>query len=186
MKALILYGSPRINGNTARILNEIVILLKEENIAYEEVYISNLDGNACIGCNYCRENAKCIFLDEYSEIIEKIMESHILVLSSPVYFGSVTSQLKKLIDRFQLLYNNAYLINKKSIYFVSTAAESNAKVFDGIKQILGYLKYIFKADICEITCINNVEEINDLEKKVSKDILKYEFTSFLNRICRNE
>ena len=42
---------------------------------------------------------ECGIEDDISEILEIMMESDGIIIGSPVYFGSVTSQLKMLIDR---------------------------------------------------------------------------------------
>ena len=55
---------------------------------------------------------ECGIEDDISEILEIMMESDGMIIGSPVYFGSVTSQLKILIDRSRPLRGSFRLKNK--------------------------------------------------------------------------
>lgn len=181
MKVLVLYGSPRENGNTASVLKEIVKLLALKNIDYEEIYLNRVYGHACIGCNCCKTCFKCVFEDDYSEITRKIMEYDLLVIGSPVYFGGVTSQLKILVDRLQILFNNRDKFNQIiNIFFVTTAAENNFNVFKGVKLTLKYLKYIFRSEKYQIICIKNAEEIKKVEQMIDIEEVQKRINYLIN------
>lgn len=53
------------------------------------------------------------------EILEKMIKADIIVLASPIYFYSITGQMKNLIDRSYAKFN---LLNDKEFYFVLSCA----------------------------------------------------------------
>ena len=99
MKVLILNGSPRVNGNTAIALNEMVKVFSEEGVQTEVIQIGNKDIRGCIACNSCSKNGKCIFDDLVNEIAPKFEEADGLVVASPVYYASANATLIACLDR---------------------------------------------------------------------------------------
>ena len=99
MKVLILNGSPRVNGNTAIALNEMVKVFSEEGVQTEVIQIGNKDIRGCIACNSCSKNGKCVFDDLVNEIAPKFEEADGLVVASPVYYASANATLIACLDR---------------------------------------------------------------------------------------
>lgn len=169
VKALLLYGSPRNKGNTYQIVQLTKKVLKELNIQCNEFFLTRLHGSMCIGCDHCLEHNTCIYTDDFTKVMDTIRDYEIIVISTPVYFGGVTSQLKVLIDRMQVLYNNRDKIYKKTaVLCISTAAEKNPIVFEGIKRTLTYVSYSLGAVATEYIVVNNVFEIKTINELVDK------------------
>ena len=62
--------------------------------------------NYCLGCNTCQKNGGiCVYKDDVPEILEKMLKADIIVLASPIYFYSITGQMKTLIDRSYAKFN---------------------------------------------------------------------------------
>jgi multimeric flavodoxin WrbA len=55
--------------------------------------------NHCTGCNQCKEKQKCIYSDDFNEILEQWVATDALLYSCPVYHMSVPSKLKAVIDK---------------------------------------------------------------------------------------
>lgn len=101
MKALILDGSS-IEGHVLTILNNY--LKKElENRGWitDTYHLLNEDIGTCIGCFGCwvKTPGQCVIQDKGQEIIKKIAQTDLLILSSPITFGGYSYQLKKIVDR---------------------------------------------------------------------------------------
>ena len=64
MKVLILNGSPRANGNTARAIAELEKTFADEKIETEIVHVGNKDIRGCLSCFYCYKNGKCVPLGD--------------------------------------------------------------------------------------------------------------------------
>lgn len=102
MKAIAICGSPRRNGNTEFLLNRCLTSLKNQGIETELIPLSELSIKPCRGCNVCRTlgNMSCsIKDDDFNATFSKMVEADIIVVGSPVYFGSATPETMALLDR---------------------------------------------------------------------------------------
>jgi len=96
MKALLVNGSPRANGNTARALREIADTLAAEGLETEIAWIGNKPVRGCVACGKCRANAngRCAFDDDVANrIIEKLESADAIVIGSPTYYGQPNGAL---------------------------------------------------------------------------------------------
>ena len=96
MKVLLVNGSPRENGNTARALKEVADTLAAEGLDSEITWIGNRPVRGCVACGKCRENAngRCAFNDDVANrIIEKLESADAIVIGSPTYYGQPNGAL---------------------------------------------------------------------------------------------
>ena len=74
--------------------------------------------SGCLGCNACyRNGGACVQKDDMEEIRAKMLDADIIVLASPIYFYSMTAQMKTLIDRTYAFFNQ---LEGKTFYFIVT------------------------------------------------------------------
>ena len=99
MKVLMINGSPRVGGNTARALAEMQAVFTENGIETEIVQVGNRDIRGCIACDACRKTGRCVFDDLVNELATKLEASDGQVLASPVYYAAANSTLTALCDR---------------------------------------------------------------------------------------
>jgi len=99
MKAIAITGSPRKNGNTEILAKYTLDAIKAEGLATELISLAGLDIQPCIACSVCSEEERCPIEDDLLPIYQKMKEADAIILASPVYFGSATSQIKSLMDR---------------------------------------------------------------------------------------
>lgn len=99
MKVLMLNGSPRVNGNTSIVMDEMRKVFEAENVEAEIVQIGNQAIRGCIACGYCAKNGKCVFDDVVNSLASKFEESDGLVVASPVYYASANATLVACLDR---------------------------------------------------------------------------------------
>lgn len=99
MKTLIINGSPRVNGNTAIAINEMVKVFKDEGVEVDVVQVGNKEVRGCIACGRCAEIGKCVFEDVVNELAPKFEEADGLVVASPVYYASANATLIAVLDR---------------------------------------------------------------------------------------
>ena len=96
MKVLLINGSPRKNGNTARTLKEIADTLKTEGVDSEILWIGNKPVRGCAACCQCiqRDLGRCVFDDDIANrIVEKLPEADGFVIGSPTYYGQPAGAL---------------------------------------------------------------------------------------------
>ncbi len=123
-KILILEGSPRPNGNSCILSNEFARGAEEAGCSVDKIQISRKKISGCLGCNACyRNGGSCVQKDDMEEIRAKMLEADVIVLASPIYFYSMTAQMKALVDRTYAFFNQ---LAGKTFYFVITCAATDA------------------------------------------------------------
>ena len=100
MKAIGIVGSPRKTGNTAFLVKEALNIIQSEGIETELIHLGGKVIQPCNGCLMCKKEKKCILEgDDFDAVFEAMKIADGIILGSPVYFGSATSQLTSLLDR---------------------------------------------------------------------------------------
>ena len=101
MKVVAINGSPRKNGNTFLLINEVFKVLEEQEIETEIVQLGNKPVHGCTACMKCKEiqDGKCHIKNDHLNLcIEKMAGADGIIIGSPVYFADVTTEIKALID----------------------------------------------------------------------------------------
>ena len=100
MKALLVNGSPRADGNTARALEEVASTLRACGMETETVPLGVKPVRGCIACGRCRELGRCAFVDDVAnEILEKALAADAFVLGTPVYYAQPNGALLAVMQR---------------------------------------------------------------------------------------
>jgi len=103
-KVVGIYGSPRKGGNTDLLLDSALKGCQEQGDNIKKVYVRDLDIAGCSGCDGCAKTGICVIKDDMQDIHILIDDADVIVLSSPIFFYGVTSQVKALIDRGQAMW----------------------------------------------------------------------------------
>ena len=106
MKVLLINGSPKAKGNTARALREMEQIFSQEGVQVETVHIGAQNIRGCIACGSCFREGKCVFDDAVNQLSAKFREADGLVVASPVYYASPNATLIALLDR--LFYSSRF------------------------------------------------------------------------------
>ena len=122
MDILILSGSPRKGGNTD-LLAEAFAKGASAQHHVEIVSVCDYKVNPCLGCNACFKNEinTCSQKDDMPVIYAKMNQADMLVIASPVYFYSISAQLKAIIDRFHNPIRASFPIKKMALLLVGAA-----------------------------------------------------------------
>lgn len=102
MKVAAFNGSPKRDGNTARMLGYALGELESAGFETELVQVGGLPLRGCIACGKCFERQdRCCAIegDAMNGFIETMIDADGVLLGSPTYFSDVTSEMKALIDR---------------------------------------------------------------------------------------
>ena len=105
-KVLVLNGSPRIHGCTARALDEVIRTLNAEDVETQLVQIGKENVRGCMACNFCGKNGRCVLNDKVNEIAPLFEQADGLLIGSPVYYGSPNGNLLSFLDR--LFYSTGF------------------------------------------------------------------------------
>ena len=98
-RVLGIVGSPRRGGNTEILVDEALVGAEEAGALTEKVILNKLDIAPCQGCGDCQQTGECVQQDDMSALFEKMAQSQVWVVGTPVYWHGPTAQLKAFIDR---------------------------------------------------------------------------------------
>jgi len=113
MKVIAFLGSPRRDGNTELLLKEAIKAIEESGLSVQTFVLNELDILPCQNCGGCDDTGTCIYEDDdMSQIYDAIRTADRIILSSPVFFFSVSAQAKLMIDRCQCMWIEKYILKK--------------------------------------------------------------------------
>jgi len=113
MYVIAISGSPRRNGNTSILVKEVLKHIKGKDVKKRFVSLSGLDINPCDSCDRCwKENIECVIDDDIKWILREMEKADVIIFGSPCYFGTVSAQLKMLMDRTVSICDKGTLKNK--------------------------------------------------------------------------
>jgi multimeric flavodoxin WrbA len=99
LKILAVNGSRRKNGNTSYLIQSLLSPSDKGGAQTEIIFLGDYNIDACTGCEGCGSSWECVIKDDFAQIVKKIDEADGIVLASPTYWYSVTSDMKRFIDR---------------------------------------------------------------------------------------
>lgn len=118
IKVIGLVGSPKVDGNTSRIVHAVLEGAAEKGAVTVIYNLASLDIKGCDACHRCQEHGHCIIDDDMQELYQEMETADAIVLGSPVYMWQMTAQTKLLIDRMTAFLKpdfSSRLDNKKLI-----------------------------------------------------------------------
>lgn len=124
---LILSGSPRKNGNSDILCDEFARGAIDAGHNVEKIRVSEKNIGYCRACYACKKSGICAIKDDMADILQKMIDADVIVLSSPVYFYSIDAQLKALIDRTVARWLE---VKDKEFYYIVTAADDEKNAAD--------------------------------------------------------
>lgn len=120
---LIISSSPRIDGNSDTLCKEFMKGALDSKNNVELINLATKNIKYCIGCYACQKLGHCFQNDDMNEISAKMLKADVIVFATPVYFYSMSGQLKVFIDRLTPIYEKV----KADIYIIATAWDADTK-----------------------------------------------------------
>lgn len=144
MKVLGIAGSPRREGNTDRLLAEVLRGAQSGGADTETVILNNLHITPCQHCDACLAQGNCVIKDDMQLIYRRLDEADRVVLASPIQFMGPTAQLKAMIDRTQALWARKYVLKLSPLYhakerkglFIAVGGMKTKTLFDPSRAIV--------------------------------------------------
>lgn len=134
MNILMLTGSPRKKGVTAHLADAFVKGAEEAGHRVERFDAARMNISPCKGCYACHKKGKCVFDDDMAPLLGrdgKILSADLIVLVTPIYYFSMTAQLKTVLDRFYSLGHEIWEEGQKAV-LIAAGGDSEPEVMDGL------------------------------------------------------
>lgn len=120
MKIASFLGSPRKKGNTAALLDSVLKGINDSaEVESEYFFLHDMKIAPCSGCDACRkaDSTGCVIKDDMELIYASLRKADVIILATPIYWWSVTAQMKLMIDR---IYGMDFKCGKKKVALLMT------------------------------------------------------------------
>ena len=131
-KVLVISSTPRRGGNSEVLAKEFARGAGDAGHAVEVIDLRDYHLNYCVACYACAESGKCVIGDGMNEIAEKLVEADVIVFATPVYFYSMSGQLKVFIDRLVPVYSEI----SSDIYIIASQMDDSKEMMEKAKAMI--------------------------------------------------
>ena len=137
---LAIYGSPRRKGNTSLLLQKAVEGARAAGAEVDEIVLRDLTISPCLEIYGCKFTGRCVIKDDFQSVYDRLSQCHGLILASPIFFYTVTSHTKMLMDRCQSFWVKKNWLQQtpgdrrsfiKKALFISVGATHGKRLFEG-------------------------------------------------------
>jgi len=168
-----LYGSPRRNGNTARLLREAVAGARGAGAPVEEIVLRDLKLSPCLEIYSCTQDGECRIRDDFQRVRDLVLACDGLMLASPIFYYTVTAHTKILMDRFHSLWvkknwadprPNPIVSPRRKGLFISAGATRGKRLFEGSLLSVRYFFDTLDMDLWHTVLGRGLEYADDVAK----------------------
>lgn len=160
-KVLVISSSLRDGSNSDIMADSFIKGAAEVGCETEKISLAGKEISFCEGCFACQNLGHCIIEDDAVEIVEKMLHADVIVFASPVYYYSISGQLKTMLDRANPLFAMDYQF--RQVYLLSCAAEDEENTSFGSKTaIQGWVDCFEQAEFCGTVFAGGVTDPGDI------------------------
>ena len=110
MKVIAVNGSPRKKWNTATLLQKALAGAASQGAETEIFHLYELNYKGCVSCFACKTKdgksyGMCAVKDDLTSILKKVKEVDVIILGSPIYYGTVTGEMTSFMERLMFPYS---------------------------------------------------------------------------------
>ena len=133
-KIVVITGSPRKNGNSFAMTDAFIKAAEEKGHTVTRFDAAMMKLGGCHACETCYSTGTaCTFDDDFYTSAPAILEADALVFTMPVYWYSIPSQIKAVIDRIYSLVVGGKDIAGKECAVIACCEEEDMTVLDGVR-----------------------------------------------------
>jgi multimeric flavodoxin WrbA len=114
MNIAVILGSPRLESNSEKLARAAAKAVAGPNDTVEYFKLNDLRYRGCQGCYSCKTKTDfCIIKDDMTRVLGSVAAGDLVILTSPIYIGEITSQVKGFIDRSFSWYKPDFITNSE-------------------------------------------------------------------------
>lgn len=164
MKITIITGSPRKGGNTFAMVDAFIKAAEAKGHEVVRFDVAMMKIGGCHACMTCFKTGRaCSFDDDFNTIAPHILDADAVVYAMPVYWYSIPSQIKGVIDRVFSLVVGGKAVAGKKCGIITCCEEHDATVMDGVTMPLKRTFHLLKWDFVGEVCIPGVYNVGDIQ-----------------------
>ena len=142
-KIVILNGSPRKTGNTSALVQAFTEGAECAGHTVTEFFLDHMDIHGCKGCfgGHSSRECPCVQQDDMVHIYRAVKDCDVVVLASPLYYWTLSGQLRTAIDRLFALEegDKNFLRGNGKASALLMAAEGH-----GFEDVAGYYDHLME------------------------------------------
>ena len=164
-KIVVITGSPRKNGNSFAMTEAFIKAAEEKGHSVKRFDAATMNLGGCHACETCYKTEKaCSFDDDFNLIAPFISEADVVVFSMPVYWYSIPSQIKAVIDKLYSFCVAGKDIAGKECMLIACCEEDDMSVLDGVRIPVERSAALMKWHMSGEVLIPGVLNVGDIEK----------------------
>lgn len=107
---LVVNGSARADSNSRILSSKVAEEAAKAGHSVKTVEIGKASIHPCTGCDACQEKTpgKCVFTDDMTPLYSEVRNADVIVFAGPIYYFTVSAQIKLFIDRLYALGNDGF------------------------------------------------------------------------------
>ena len=162
MNVVIISTSPRKGSNSDALAQQFAQGATDAGHKVEYISLIGKEINFCRGCLACQKTLRCVIHDDADAIREQMLNAEVIVWATPIYYYSVSGQMKTMIDRGNPLYSSDYKFT--DAYLLATAAEDEPEVVDGaVTAVHGWIDCFERVSLKGVVFAGGVNKPNDIQ-----------------------
>lgn len=177
MKQIVIFnGSPRMDGNTATLLNLIAKGAREHGGEVHFYTLFKMKFMACQSCFSCRMGEDCVINDEVHAALQKVKTADAVVVGSPIYMMQMTGPVKNLYDRFFPLTDTEWRprFGTKKMVTVYTQGMQDPHLFESYFEYTAAMFPWFGFELVENIICTNANDPETADRDAEMKIRAYE------------
>ena len=158
---LIISSSPRKGGNSVTLAEAFAKGAQDAGNHVETIRLREKQIGFCKGCFACLKLGHCVIKDDAVEIAAKMHDADVLVFATPVYYYSVSGQLKTMLDRSNPLFDSDYAFTK--VYLLAAATENEPETVEGaVKTVQGWVDCFERCALAGTVFAGGVTDVGEI------------------------
>ncbi len=167
------YGSPRRKGNSATLLKRAVDGARDAGAEVDEIVLRDYKISPCLEIYGCKKEGECAIKDDFQQVRDRILAGKGLMIASPIFFYTVSAQVKMLMDRCQSLWVKKYWIDGTAFnnweatrkgLVVGVGATRGKKLFDGMLLTMKYFFDVLDMELWDSLLYRQLDFQGDVDK----------------------
>lgn len=164
-KIVVITGSPRKNGNSFAMTDSFIDSAIEKGHTVTRFDAAMMKIGGCHACETCYKTGKaCSFDDDFNTIAPAVPEADAIVFTMPVYWYSIPSQIKGVIDKIYSLVIGGKDISGKECALIACCEEDDLSVLDGVRIPMERTAALNKWNMVGEVLVPGVLNPGDMEK----------------------
>jgi multimeric flavodoxin WrbA len=155
------------------LLKKAVEGARDAGAQVDEIVLRDFKVSPCMEIYGCKKEGECAIKDDFQIIRDRILASRGLMIATPVFFYTVSSHVKMLMDRCQSLWVKKYWIEgcapghrpaKRKGLVISVGATKGKKLFDGMLLTMRYFFDVLDMELWDSLLFRGMDFEGDVLK----------------------